>query len=122
MNLKDMGVKFSYEKDYDFDEDFLETLYNAPQTLSLVIALYIEEHLPDLPVNELSTHLMAGLVYHFDEPVPFVIEVTRPDEYLTILTDLVFIDMDEYLDFINLKLNLKIDERFSYPRLVTNSK
>jgi len=65
---------------------------------------------------------MAGLVYHFDEPVPFVIEITRPDEYLTILTDLVFIDMDEYLDFINLKLNLKIDERFSYPRLVTNSK
>ena len=37
-----------------------------------------------------------------------------------VLTDLQFIEMDEYLDFINLKLNLKTDERFSYPRLINN--
>jgi len=33
-----------------------------------------------------------------------------------VLSDLQFIDMDEYLDFINLKLNLVVDERFSYPK------
>lgn len=117
-----MELKSLYTKDYEIDEDFISALEDTPVSLSLTITLYLEEHLPDLPPNELHTHLVAGLVYHFNEPVPFILEVMRPDKYLFALTDLCFIDMDEYLDFINLKLNLKRDDRFSYPRLVTDRK
>ena len=111
-----MDVKFQYVKDFEIDDDFISALQDVPQTLSLTIALYIEEYLPELPVNELCSHVRAGLVYHYGKPIPFLIEVTKPDEELMVLGDLQFIDMDEYLDFINLKLNLVVDERFSYPK------
>ena len=120
MNLKNMDLKLPYTKDYELDDDFITSLEKAPPSLSFTIALYLEEYLPDLPPNDMCTHLTAGLVYHFNEPVPFILEVMRPDKYLIVLTDLQFIEMDEYLDFINLKLNLKTDERFSYPRLINN--
>lgn len=120
-NLKNTESKLLYTKGYELDDDFVSTLENVPPSLSLTITLYLEEYLPDLPANEMVTHVVAGIVHHFNKPVPFVLEVMRPDEYLIVLTDIQFIDMDEYLDFINLKLNLINDERFSYPRLINDS-
>ena len=117
-----MELKLPYVKDYELDDDFLDALDKVPQTLSLTIALYLEEYLPDLPSNYLCSHIKTGLVFHYGEPVPFVIEVLKSDNYLMVLSDLQFIDMDEYLDLTNLKLNLEIDERFSYPKLALNSK
>ena len=116
-----MDVKLSYAKDFELDEDFISALENAPSTLSLTIALYIEEHLPELEVNRLCSHVRAGLVYHYGEAIPFIIEITKSEENFIVLSDLQFIDMDEYLDFINLKLNLNVDERFSYPKLIIRS-
>ena len=117
-----MELKLPYTKEFELDDDFISTLEKTPPTLSLTITLYIEEYLPDVPANSLHTHLVAGLVYHFDEPVPFILEILKPDDYLMVLSDLQFIDMDEYLDFINLKLNLETDERFSYPRFTDHRK
>lgn len=113
-----MELKFPYikSKDYELDDDFIIALEKAPSTLSLMIALYIEEHCPALPVDEFCNHVLAGVVHHFDEPITFVFEVSKPDPYLTIFTDLEFIEMDEYLDFVNLNLYLKHDQHFSYPR------
>ena len=42
-----MDLKLPYTKDYELDDDFLETLEKTPPTLSLTIALYLEEYLPD---------------------------------------------------------------------------
>ena len=121
-NLKNMDVKLSYAKDFELDEDFISALENAPSTLSLTVALYIEEHLPELEVDRLCSHVRAGLVYHYGKPIPFIIEITKSEENFMVLSDLQFIEMDEYLDFINLKLNLDVDKRFSYPKLVSRSK
>ena len=120
-NLKNMDVKLSYVKDFELDDYFISALENLPSTLSLTIALYIEEHLPELEVNRLCSHVRAGLVYHYGEAIPFIIEITKSEENFIVLSDLQFIDMDEYLDFINLKLNLNVDERFSYPKLIIRS-
>tara|TARA_R100001591_G_C4351256_1_gene183145 strand:+ start:2990 stop:3343 length:354 start_codon:yes stop_codon:yes gene_type:complete len=117
-----MELKSLYTRAFELDDDFIVALEDVPPSLSLTVALYIEEYLPVLPPDELCTHILGGLVYHFDEPVPFVIEILKPDEYLMVLTDIQFIDMDEYLDLINLKLNLEPDDRFSYPRLISRSK
>ncbi len=117
-----MGVKFQYVKDFELEDDFISAFQNIPHTLSLTIALYIEEHLPEVGVDNLCSHVRAGLVHHYDEAIPFVIEITKSEDYLMVLTDLQFIDMDEYLDLINLNLNLIIDEKYSYPKLATRSK
>ena len=116
-----MDVKLSYVKDFELDDYFISALENLPSTLSLTIALYIEEHLPELEVNRLCSHVRGGLVYHYGEAIPFIIEITKSEENFIVLSDLQFIDMDEYLDFINLKLNLNVDERFSYPKLIIRS-
>ncbi len=121
-NYKNMDVKLSYVKDFELDDYFISALENVPSTLSLTIALYIEEHLPELKVDRLCSHVRAGLVYHFGKPVTFIIEITKSEENFIVLSDLQFIEMDEYLDFINLKLNLDVDKRFSYPKLVSRSK
>ena len=80
-----MDLKLPYTKDYELDDDFITSLEKAPPSLSFTIALYLEEYLPDLPPNDMCTHLTAGLVYHFNEPVPFILEVMRPDKYLMVL-------------------------------------
>jgi len=119
-----MELKFQYIKDknYELDDDFIVALEEVPSTLSLMIALYIEEYCPDLPVNKEINHLLAGVVHHYDEPITFVFEVSKPDPYLTIFTDLEFIDMDEYLEFVSLNLHLKHDKHFTHPRPVVSRK
>ena len=121
-NLKNTDAQSQYVKDYELDDYFIDALQECEPPLSLTISLYLEEHLPEIPVNLMTSHVYAGLGFYFDKPVPFIIEITKSDDYLMVLSDLQFIDMDEYLDLTNLKLNLKVDERFSYPRLVIDSK
>ena len=96
MNLKNMDLKLPYTKDYELDDDFITSLEKAPPSLSFTIALYLEEYLPDLPPNDMCTHLTAGLVYHFNEPVPFILEVMRPDKYLMVLTQKINSLLDGY--------------------------
>jgi len=119
-----MELKFPYikSKDYELDDDFILALEEVPSTLSLMIALYIEEYCPDLPVNKNITHLLAGVVHHYDQPITFVFEVEKTDPYLTIFTDLEFIEMDEYLEFVSLNLYLKHDKHFTHPRPITGRK
>jgi len=112
-----MELKLPYieSKGYIIEDDFIDALDDVPPSLSILVSIYIEEYCPKLPEDLLTTHLLAGLVYHFDQPVPFVFEVSRPSEDEVIFTDLKFIEMDEYLDFINLNLYLEHDVRFNYP-------
>lgn len=116
-NLKSMELMFPYieDKGYHLDDDFLDALTDVPGSLSTLIAIYVDEYCPELEVNDLVSHLLAGVVTHFDEQIYFVVEIIRPTTYDIIFTDIKFIDVDEYLDFINLDLYLELDERFNYP-------
>ena len=118
-----MELKFPYieDKGYHLEEDFIDALQEVPIELSTLIAIYIDEYCPKLETDLIKTHLLAGIVHYQRKPVPFVFEVSRPNEKDFIFTDLKFIDIDEYLDFINLNLYLPLDERFSYPRPYTEN-
>ncbi len=118
-----MELKFPYieDKGYRLDDEFIEALEDVPGELSTLIAIYIDEYCPFLETDLIKTYLLAGVVHYNNEAITFIFEVSRPNNKEFIFTDLKFIEMDEYLDFINLNLYLTPDEKFSYPEPYSHS-
>ncbi len=56
--------------------------------------------------------MLAGVIINDNNnPITFAVEIIKDHSPNIILSDLVQIDMDEYLDLINLKSNGKIKSR-----------
>jgi len=105
-----MGSKQKYIKGntFDFEDDFIDSLAELEDIiLKLKIGRYIEENLKDYPVNKLTTYVVGGFVIHRGNPVYFAIEILRLPRKFLKLTDFHLIEVDEYLDLINLKSYIK---------------
>ena len=119
-----MGVKPKYirEGGYDVDEYFVEQLQDLDIRTGIKIAKFIEKNVPTIPYSTLVSTVLGGVVVDDNNiPVTFAIEIIKdlsPGKYThknikeathIILSDLTLIEMDEYLDLINLnkKLNAK---------------
>ena len=111
----ELELKYLEDTDYDVEDNFVIALENIDRDMAILIAVYLEDHMLDLPTNDFTTHIYGGLVHYFDQPIPFVVEVLKASgSYLT-FTDLQFIDMNEYLDLVNLNLYIKSNGTYAYP-------
>jgi len=111
----ELMYRYIEDKGYSLEDEFIDALDDVSPELSTLIAIYIDEYCPDLRVDLIKTHLLAGVVQYQNEAITFLFEVSRPNKKKFIFTDLKFISMNEYLDFINLNLYLKPDAKFNYP-------
>ena len=60
------------------------------------------------PKDLITSHILGGVIVYEDEPVPFALEVVQLEEAdFLILSDIKLIEMDEFLDLINLNLYIK---------------
>jgi hypothetical protein len=102
-----MDAKPKYtEAGFDIEEDFVETLQDIDIRTGIKIAKYIQENEYKVTPNLLVSTVMEGMVISDDnEPITFAVEIIKDHSSNPILSDLKFIDMDEYLDLLNLKLN-----------------
>ena len=108
-----MDVKPKYtEAGYDIDEDFVESIQQFDIRTGQKIAEFIQKNVNDIEPNVLVSTMLAGVIINDNnKPITFVVEVIKDHSPNIILSDLVQIDMDEYLDLINLKSNGKIKSR-----------
>lgn len=100
-----MGVEPKYTTDAGFDigEDFLETLQYLDIRLGIKIARFIAEKVKNVETNDLVSTILEGLVMDDNnQPVTFILEIIKSNESNIMLSDLELVDMDEYLDLLNL--------------------
>ncbi len=108
-----MDVKPKYtEAGYDIDEDFVESIQQFDIRTGQKIAEFIQKNINDIEPNVLVSTMLAGVIINDNNnPITFAVEIIKDHSPNIILSDLVQIDMDEYLDLINLKSNGKIKSR-----------
>jgi len=102
-----MGVKPKYtEGGFDIDEDFLETIQEMDIITAQKIAEFIQDNVYKVEPNVLVSTMLAGVIIGDNkDPLTFAVEIIKDHSPNIILSDLALIEMDEYLDLINLKSN-----------------
>jgi len=108
----DAEQKYIREAGYDVAEDFMESISDMDIRTGIKVAKFIQENIEDIPVNKLVSTILAGVVVDDDnDPITFALEIIKDESKYIILADVQLISMDEYLDLLNLKLNIKSNER-----------
>lgn len=117
----DVKQKYIREGGYDVDENFVEQLQDLDIRTGIKIAKFIEKNVKKIPYSTLVSTVLGGVVVDDDNtPITFAVEIIKDlsvgkysQKNLSkasniILSDLSLIDMDEYLDLLN--LNKKSNE------------
>lgn len=108
----DAEQKYIREVGYDVAEDFMESISDMDIRTGIKVAKFIQENIDDIPYNKLVSTVVGGVVVDDDnDPITFALEIIKDDSEYIILSDVKLIPMDEYLDLLNLKLNIKSNER-----------
>ncbi len=113
-NLKntESRQRFIEAKGYDVEDYFMDNLSEMNLYTSLKIATFIEKNLQSIQVTKLRSVVLGGCIVHtIGEPITFVIEMVRKQNYYTTLTDVQLIDMDEYLDLMLLDCYIKTPKK-----------
>ena len=104
----DAEQKYIREAGYDVAEDFMESISDMDIRTGIKVAKFIQENIEDIPTNKLISTVLGGVVVDDDDrPITFALEIIKDDSKYIILSDVQLISMDEYLDLLNLKLNIK---------------
>ena len=107
----DAEQKYIREAGCDVAENFMESISDMDIRTGIKIAKFIQENIDDIPSNKLVSTILGGVVIDDDEdPITFALEIINNDSDHIILSDVKLISMDEYLDLLNLKLNIKSNE------------
>ena len=107
----DAEQKYIREAGYDVAEDFMESISDMDIRTGIKVAKFIQENIDDIPTNKLVSTILGGVVVDDDnDPITFALEIINNDSTHIILSDVKLISMDEYLDLLNLKLNIKSNE------------
>lgn len=108
----DAEQRYIREAGFDVAEDFMESISDMDIRTGIKIAKFIEKNLDKVKENNLVSTVMGGVVIDDDDnPITFALEIIKNSSKYTILSDVQLIPMDEYLDLLNLKLNIKSNER-----------
>jgi len=120
-----MGAEQKYirEAGYDVAEDFMESISDMDIRTGIKIAKFIEQNVDSVPTNKLISTVLGGVIVDDDDvPITFALEVIKDDSKYIILADVQLISMDEYLDLLNLKLNIKSNESRKSKSIKKNSR
>tara|TARA_R110000751_G_scaffold158395_2_gene264011 strand:- start:629 stop:1000 length:372 start_codon:yes stop_codon:yes gene_type:complete len=108
----DAKQKFIREAGYDVAEDFMESISEMDIRTGIKIAKFIDKNIDDIPTNKLVSTILGGIIIDDDNnPITFALEIIKDDSEYIILSDVQLISMDEYLDLLNLKLNIKSNDK-----------
>jgi len=108
----DAEQRYIREAGYDVAEDFMESISDMDIRTGIKIAKFIEQNVDSVPTNKLVSTVLGGVVVGDDnDPITFALEIIKDESKYIILSDVQLISMDEYLDLLNLKLNIKSNER-----------
>ena len=119
----DAEQKYIREAGYDVAEDFMESISDMDIRTGIKVAKFIQENIDDIPTNKLVSTILGGVVVDDDnDPITFALEIINDDSTHIILSDVKLISMDEYLDLLNLKLNIKSNERRKSKSIKKNSR
>ena len=119
----DAEQKYIREAGYDVAEEFMESISDMDIRTGIKIAKFIQENVDDIPSNKLVSTILGGVVVDDDnDPITFALEIINNDSEYIILSDVKLISMDEYLDLLNLKLNIKSNERRKSKSIKKNSR
>ena len=117
----DVKQKYIREAGFDIADDFIETLGNLDIRTSKKIVRFMDKKIDHIDPNLLVSTLLPGLIIDDDDnPVTFVLEIIKDFSPNIILSDIQLIEMDEYLDLIN--LNKKLNDRTTSKRLKKNNR
>jgi len=100
-------LKYSKDMTYDIEDGYASALESMPAGKAYRIAVFIENNMPDVEENDYHTYIFAGVINYFGEDVPFIFEIMHSSRDVPTLTDLSIIEIDEFLDLINLNLFVK---------------
>lgn len=107
LSLMDLQLKHIKDSDYKVEEFFLESMGKLPLSLAFAISVYLDDNLPELKENLLTTHILGGRITYKESPFYFVVEILYDEDQVLTFTDIMEIDMDEYLDLMNLNMYIK---------------
>ena len=103
-----MDVKRKYIKEagYDVAEDFIETLQQLDIRTGIKIAKFIEKNVDQVPVSRLTSTILGGVIIDDNKnPETLALEMLKINKVI-ILSDIKIVEMDEYLDLLNLNSDL----------------
>lgn len=105
MDAEQKYIEEDYNK-FEIDERFLDDMKLIGLDYSLDIAGQIDSNASMLPERDKKVQKVGGVV-KFDEPLYFEIEYYKPTQGIPIYISMKEIDVDDYLDYINLNQILK---------------
>ncbi len=91
---------------FEVDMQFIDTLQDLPMNYSLRIAHQVDFNAPNLPEKNGWAQMVGGVV-KLEEPLFYEIEYLKQEGEIPIYISIKEIDVDEYLDYINLNQILK---------------
>tara|TARA_R110002020_G_scaffold70385_9_gene182676 strand:+ start:7641 stop:7982 length:342 start_codon:yes stop_codon:yes gene_type:complete len=91
---------------FEVDMEFVDRLKELPLHYSLHIAHQVDVNAPNLPEKNGWAQMVGGVV-KLDEPLFYEIEYLKQEGEIPIYISITEIDVDEYLDYINLNQILK---------------
>ena len=99
-----MDVKQKYTTElFDVTDDFVDGLQELDIRTGIKIARFINENIGSVNTNDLVSTVLGGVVMNdHDEPITFALEVIKDNTSHPLLSDLKLVDMDEFLDLLNL--------------------
>jgi len=107
----ELQLKYIKDKTYEIEDGYAISLEEMPPGLAYTIGLHIENNIPDVEVNDLTTYIYGGHVSYYSHVYFFAFELMKASGEYPTLTDLSLITSDEYLDLINLNLYIKSNEK-----------
>ena len=104
-----MESRLKYIKDngYDVEDQYLESLDKMDYDLSIIIENYIDENVLDVPPNNFVSYIFGGVVRHYNKDHYFALEIVRTQGSFLLLSNIDLINVNEYLDLINLNCYIK---------------
>lgn len=99
----DVEPRYTTDEGFDIGDDFLETLQDLDIRIGIKIARFIADNIEKIKPNSFVSTVMGGLVHDDNnKPVTFALEVIKDKSPHPLLSDIKMVDMDEYLDLLNL--------------------
>tara|TARA_R100000773_G_scaffold1191_4_gene1857 strand:+ start:286 stop:648 length:363 start_codon:yes stop_codon:yes gene_type:complete len=109
-------------KHYEVDDWFVDKIRDLPSKLGINVATQIDRSIDQFRSKEYWTQKIAGVSTVLNQPYYFECEYVKEAGEPPILLDLAEIDVDDYLDYYNANLTIKLnDNRREDKLLETNS-
>ena len=92
---------------FEVDDWFILKLKSFPRRAGIDIATQIEESVEILPIKNGWTQKIAGVTHKEEDTIFFEVEYLNQDTEPVYFMDIHTIELDEYLDYINLNQYFK---------------